>query len=84
MLCFYGQFKYVYSYSTGIDIRRNIHRRQNLSYEVDSRAVGVQVGLTNSASSTFKTHHYIIFFIRPQHSKPGIESYCSSSTEQLS
>ena len=26
-----------------------------------------------------KTHHYIIFFVRPRHSKPGMESYCSSS-----
>ena len=31
-----------------------------------------------------KTHHYIIFFVPPLHSKPGMESYCSSSTDQLS
>ena len=23
-----------------------------------------------------KTHHYIIFFVRPLHSKPGMENYC--------
>ena len=23
-----------------------------------------------------KTHHYIIFFVRPLHSKQGMESYC--------
>ena len=32
----------------------------------------------------FKTHQYIIFFVRPLHSKPGIKSYCWSSTDQLS
>ena len=32
----------------------------------------------------FKTHHYIICFVQPLHSEPGIESYCSSSTDQLS
>ena len=31
-----------------------------------------------------KTHHYIIFFVRPRHYKPGMESYCSSSADQLS
>ena len=31
-----------------------------------------------------KTHHYIIFFVRPLHSKPGMESYCWLSTDQLS
>ena len=30
-----------------------------------------------------KTHHYIIVFVRPLHSKPGMESYCLSSTDQL-
>ena len=34
--------------------------------------------------SMVKTHHHIIFFVRPRHSKPGIESYCCSSTDQLS
>ena len=24
----------------------------------------------------FNTHHYIIFFVRPRHSKPGMESFC--------
>ena len=28
----------------------------------------------------FKTHYYIIFFIRPLHPKPGMESYCLPST----
>ena len=23
-----------------------------------------------------KTHHYIIFFVPPRHSKPGMDSYC--------
>ena len=32
----------------------------------------------------FKTHHYIILFVRPLHSEPGMESYCSSSIDQLS
>ena len=31
-----------------------------------------------------KTHHYIICFVRPRHSKPGIESYCWPSTDLLS
>ena len=31
-----------------------------------------------------KTYHYIIFFVRPLHSKPRMESYCWSSTEGLS
>ena len=31
-----------------------------------------------------KTHHYIIFFVGPLHSKPGMTSYCSPSTDQLS
>ena len=31
-----------------------------------------------------KTYHYIIFFVRPLHFKPGMESYCSPSTDQLS
>ena len=26
--------------------------------------------------SYFKTHHHIILFVRPLHSKPGMESYC--------
>ena len=34
-------------------------------------------------STEFKTHHYIIFFVRQRHSKPGMESYCASSTDQL-
>ena len=38
----------------------------------------------NRIEPIFKTHHYIILFVRPRHSKPGMESYCSSSTEQLS
>ena len=33
-----------------------------------------------SADYVFIPHHYIIFFVRPRHSKPGMESYCSSST----
>ena len=31
-----------------------------------------------------KTHHYIILFVLPLHSKPGMESYCWSSTHHLS
>ena len=31
-----------------------------------------------------KTHHYIIFIVRPLHSKPGMESYCWSGADQLS
>ena len=31
-----------------------------------------------------KTHHYIICFVRPRHSQPGMESYCWPSTDQLS
>ena len=31
-----------------------------------------------------KTHHYIIPFVRPLHYKPRMESYCWSSTDQLS
>ena len=31
-----------------------------------------------------KTHHYLISFAWPLHSKPGMESFCRSSTEQLS
>ena len=33
-----------------------------------------------------KTHHYIIFFVQPLHSKLGMESYCwpNVSTDQLS
>ena len=30
------------------------------------------------------THHYIIFFVRSLHYKPGMESYCWCSTNQLS
>ena len=33
---------------------------------------------------TIKTHHNIICFVRPLHSKPGMERYCCSSTDQLS
>ena len=33
-------------------------------------------------SPGIKTHHYIIFFVRPLHSE--MESYCWSSTDQLS
>ena len=29
----------------------------------------------------FKTHHYIIWFVRPLLSKPGMESYCWPSTD---
>ena len=29
-----------------------------------------------------KTHHYIIFFVRPLHSKPGMKCYCWPSTDQ--
>ena len=32
----------------------------------------------------FKTCHYIISFVWPLHSKPGMETYCWSSTDQLS
>ena len=32
---------------------------------------------------SFKTHHYIIF-VQPQHSKPGMESHCWPSADQLS
>ena len=32
----------------------------------------------------FKAHQYTICFVRPLHSKPGIESYCWTSTDQLS
>ena len=34
--------------------------------------------------SPLKTHYCIIFFVQPRYSKPGMGSYCSSSTEQLS
>ena len=30
----------------------------------------------NNILTTIKTHHYIIFFVRPLHSKPGLGSYC--------
>ena len=30
-----------------------------------------------------KTDHYIIFFVPPLHSKPGMESHCWPSTDQL-
>ena len=33
---------------------------------------------------SIKTHHYIICFVRALHSKPGMESFCWSSTDQLS
>ena len=36
------------------------------------------------ALTFLKTHRDIIFFVRPLHSKPGMESYCLSSTDQLS
>ena len=35
-------------------------------------------------NTVVKTHHYIIFFVQPLHSKLGMESFCSSSTDQLS
>ena len=36
-------------------------------------------------STDVKTHHHIIFFVRPRHSKPGMAgSYCWLSTGQLS
>ena len=36
-----------------------------------------------SPGRLIKTHHYIIIFDRPLYSKPGTESYCWSSTDQL-
>ena len=39
-------------------------------------------GIQNDHDS--ETHHYIIFWVRQLHSKPGMESYCWSSTDQFS
>ena len=40
--------------------------------------------LCHTRLAIIKTHHYIIFFVRPLHSKPGMERYCLPSTDQLS
>ena len=40
--------------------------------------------LCSTRLEIIKTHHYIIFFVRPLHSKPGMERYCLPSTDQLS
>ena len=48
MLWVYGHYKYVYSYSAGIDFRR-----QSLTSKVDSRAVRVKPFAAESFVSVF-------------------------------
>ena len=43
-----------------------------------------EINYTLAQGIFFKTHHYIILFVHPLDSKPRMESYYSSSTDQLS
>ena len=65
----YSKFKYAHPAETMGKLRR--HRssgRQSVSVSE----------LTSAARYIIKnkTHHYIIFFVRPRHSEPGMDRYC--------